>query len=112
MRIIVVGASGLIGAIAFKEFSMDSAYTVFGTYFSQNTEGLFHLDMRDKNEVGKLMSEINPDVVIHPAANANAEYCESHPVETRKTNVGGSRNLIEAAKKTGAKLVFFSSYRV
>ncbi|MCK5233725.1 MAG: SDR family oxidoreductase [Candidatus Aenigmarchaeota archaeon] len=109
MRIIVVGASGLIGNIAFKEFSMDPAYDVFGTYFSQNTEGLLHLDMMDKKEVGEVMSEINPDIIFHPAANANAEYCESHPVETRKTNVDGSRNLIEAAKETGAKLVFFSS---
>ena len=109
MKILIIGASGFVGNIIFDEFSMDSKYEVFGTYYSQQFDSLFHLDMQNKTEVSETIKKLKPDVIIHPAANPNVEYCEQHPKDTWQVNVEGSRNLIETARDIGAKFVYFSS---
>jgi dTDP-4-dehydrorhamnose reductase len=107
MRIFIVGASGFVGKIMFECLSRE--HEVYGSFYSNPLERLIHLDMTDLKAVKDILSSLKPDVIIHPAANPNVEYCEDHPMETRQVNVEGSRNLIETAREIGAKLVYFSS---
>lgn len=107
MRVFIVGASGFIGSILFEFFS--KKHETHGSFYSNPVRGLIHLDIKDKKAVKEIMTSLRPDVIIHPAANPNVEYCEEHPEETWKINVEGSENLIESAQKIGAKFVFFSS---
>lgn len=107
MRVFIVGASGFIGSMLVKYFSKE--HGVYGSFYSNPIEGYIHLDMTDKKAVNEIITSLKPDVIIHPAANPNVEYCEEHPKETWQVNVEGSKNLIESARKIGAKFVFFSS---
>ena len=107
MRIFIAGASGFIGSILFDDFSKE--HEVFGSFYSNPIEGLNHLDITDKKAVDKIITLLRPDVIIHPAANPNVEFCEEDPRETWRVNVEGSKNLIKSAKDIGAKFVFFSS---
>ena len=107
MRIFIVGASGFVGRIMFESLSRE--HEVYGSFYSNYVKGLIHLDMTDIKAVKEILTSLKPDVIIHPAANPNVEYCEEYPEETWQVNVEGSRNLIETAREIGAKLVYFSS---
>lgn len=107
MRVFIVGASGFIGNILLDYFSKE--HQVDGSFYSNPVEGLVHLDMTDKKFVMDIITSLKPDVIMHPAANPNVEYCEEHQKETWYVNVEGSKNLIESAHDIGAKFVFFSS---
>lgn len=107
MRVFIVGASGFIGRIMFEYLSRE--HETYGSFYSNSVGGLIHLDMTDQKEVKEILTSLKPDVIIHPAANPNVEYCEAHPKETWQVNVEGSRNLIEIARDIGAKFVYFSS---
>lgn len=107
MRVFIVGASGFVGRIMFECLSRE--HEVYGSFYSNPLERLVHLDMTDQKAVKDVLSSLNPDVIIHPAANPNVEYCEDHPMETRQVNIEGSKNLIETAREIGANFVYFSS---
>lgn len=52
-------------------------------------------DIRDKDRLTRAMEGI--DIVIHAAALKQVQSCEYNPLETVKTNIYGSQNVIEAA---------------
>ena len=107
MRIFIVGASGFVGRIMYEYLSKN--HETYGSFYSNPAKGLIHLDMTDQNEVAEILTSLKPDMIIHPAANPNVEYCEEYPKETWQVNVEGSKNLIEIARDIGAKFVYFSS---
>jgi CDP-glucose 4,6-dehydratase len=60
-----------------------------------------HHRIADIGDLGALrgaMSEANPDIVIHMAAQALVRLSYAEPVETYATNVMGTVNLLEAAR--------------
>jgi dTDP-4-dehydrorhamnose reductase len=107
MRVFIVGASGFVGRILFEYLSRE--HEAYGSFYSNPVERLIHLDMTDLKAVKEILTSLKPDVIIHPAANPNVEYCEEHPMETWQVNVEGSKNLIGIAREIGAKFVYFSS---
>lgn len=110
MKVFVIGASGFIGNMLLNYFSREyDIHNIQGSFYSHHCNGLVYLDMTDKYLVNKVIESFKPNVIIHPAANPNVEYCEEHPKETWHINVYGSKNIIESAKNIRSKLVFFSS---
>jgi CDP-glucose 4,6-dehydratase len=58
----------------------------------------FRIDIRDRVSLVSGVRSINPDVVIHLAAQPLVRYSYAHPVETFESNVLGTLNLLEATK--------------
>jgi dTDP-4-dehydrorhamnose reductase len=106
-NIIVVGASGLVGHALWSEFSPH--HKTVGTFCSNGTPNLVHLDIRDRTEIRSILLRVRPDVVLCPAAEPSVERCELDPVGTREINVNGLRNLITAVEELGAAFVYFST---
>src|ERR1700730_16965753 len=101
-KIIVVGASGLVGNALMSE--LGPYYNAIGTSFKSNIPNLIHLDLRDRNEVRSVLLRARPDVVLCSAAEPNVELCEMDPVGTRQVNVEGLQNLIAVTTEVGAAL--------
>jgi dTDP-4-dehydrorhamnose reductase len=99
IRTLVTGAGGLLGG-AFMALVKNG-----------HIQGLSasDLDICDLNACIRTINDAKPDVIIHCAAKTNVEWCEKHKVEAEAVNVQGTINLIEAAKKVKAKIVFISS---
>jgi CDP-glucose 4,6-dehydratase len=57
-------------------------------------------DIRDYNKLVQVLQAINPDIVIHMAAQPLVRYSYEHPVETYEVNVMGTINLLEAVRNT------------
>lgn len=55
-------------------------------------------DIRDLASLQKAMLELEPDVVIHMAAQPLVRYSYTHPVETYATNVMGTVHVLESTR--------------
>lgn len=60
-------------------------------------------DVRDRQRLSQAMSGI--DYVVHAAALKHVDAAEHFPTEYVKTNIDGSRNVIDTAVKNGVKSV-------
>lgn len=108
MKVLVVGASGFLGSYLMESFQKRGCLTS-GTYFQHPVRGLKPLDIRHLSDTEALIRNESPDIVCLCAASPNVDYCEEHPEETSRINVDGTAHTAAAAKKCGAKLVYFSS---
>ncbi len=59
-----------------------------------------------------LYDNLKIDYIIHAASQTNAKQFMTMPVETIKTNVNGTINLLELAKKNNAKFLLLSTREV
>jgi FlaA1/EpsC-like NDP-sugar epimerase len=67
-------------------------------------------DIRDRDRMYELMATVQPDMVFHAAAHKHVPLLEAHPSEAVRTNVLGTRNVVESAAAVGVpRLVFISS---
>lgn len=55
-------------------------------------------DVRDLGTLSTFVGDVNPDVVIHMAAQSLVRRSYSNPIETYGTNVMGTANLLEAVR--------------
>jgi CDP-glucose 4,6-dehydratase len=59
----------------------------------------FRIDIRNKEDLAKAIQAINPDIIVHLAAQPLVRESYKYPVETFETNVIGTLNVLEATKK-------------
>ncbi len=64
-------------------------------------------DVRDKERLMHAMKDV--DIVFHTAAMKHVIACEYNPFEALKTNIDGTRNIIETAMEAGAGKVMLTS---
>lgn len=55
-------------------------------------------DIRNQQKLYESMTEFNPDIVIHMAAQPLVRYSYDAPIETYETNVMGTVNMLESAR--------------
>ena len=58
-------------------------------------------DIRDRQRMFEVFDEVEPAVVFHAAALKHVPLLELHPSEGFKTNVAGTRNVLDAAERAG-----------
>ena len=56
-------------------------------------------DIRDLARLQQVISDCKPDVIFHLAAQPLVRYSYDHPVETYATNVMGTVNVLESARR-------------
>ncbi len=107
MRILVVGGSGLVGSHLRRE--LRALGEVRATFLTSPRAGLDPLDIRDAPAVREYVMARRPDAILCAAADTHVDGCERDPTGTRLVNVAGFRNVVDAARATGARVVYFSS---
>lgn len=109
MRVLIIGADGLLGHALFRGWNSRSGWRVSGTSRSNRFPELSALDILDSAEVVGLIKREKPEAVVMAAANSHVDYLEEHPEESHKINVDATLNVARATKKTGGRFVFFST---
>ncbi|HID72306.1 TPA: NAD(P)-dependent oxidoreductase [Candidatus Micrarchaeota archaeon] len=108
MVTLVIGGSGLVGYEFYRQSAGQEGWHF--TYRSKKMDGFRQLDATDADAASAIIAELQPDVVIVPAAMAHVNRCETEPEMARLNNVGLIENVIAPMKKLGkGKLVFFST---
>ena len=111
MRILVTGASGLLGLNA--ALQLKDRHQVSGVYCSHpvRIEGVetFFLDLRAATAVRDLVLELRPQAILHTAGLTNVDACEVNPREAEELHVQVSEHVAHAAGSVGAMLVHIST---
>ncbi|MFH0848876.1 MAG: dTDP-4-dehydrorhamnose reductase [archaeon] len=111
-RILVTGASGLLGSRLFEILSKDHDVTptdVIPVPKPQAHAGFVKMDISDRDEVFRVLREFSPAVVVHAAAATNVDKCETDKEWAKAINSVGTRNVAEGSAKIGAKLIYIST---
>lgn len=66
-------------------------------------------DIRSPEQVRALVKQHAPRWIVLSAAISNVDQCERNPQAAREVNIGGARNVAEAARDAGARLIFLST---
>jgi len=111
MRILITGASGLLGLNLAMETTR--RHTVFGAvnHHALKTDAftVIQTDLLVPGAVEQLLEEIRPDWVIHCAALANLDACETDPLLAQQLNTELPRTLARSVARSGARLVHVST---
>lgn len=99
MRVVVTGAGGQLGR------------DVVGAFSDHDVFGLDHaaLDVSDRDAVLGAILTLQPDAVVHAAAWTAVDACEADPEKAFAVNASGTRNVMEACRRSGAHLVHIST---
>lgn len=130
MKVFITGVAGFIGYYVAKQL-IKEGHSVFGIdnlndYYDQRLkdERLFWLrmepnndsqfqfryaDLRNYKKLEQYLTEYQPDVILHLAAQAGVRYSLDHPGEYIESNIVGTFNLFEAAKNTNHKNIVYAS---
>ena len=110
-RILITGASGLLGLNLALEAARD--HTVFGLVNSQrlmtDAFNVIQGDLLAPGAVQRILDETRPDWVIHCAALANVDACESDPLQAQQLNTEIPRKLAHDVARSGARLLHVST---
>ncbi|MDD3190179.1 MAG: dTDP-4-dehydrorhamnose reductase [Candidatus Pacebacteria bacterium] len=102
MKILILGANGMLGHELAEAFSDRGKYE---TILWDRGE----LDITDKEDVNKKISEMKPDAIINAAAYTAVDQAESEPDLVYNINGYAVGYLASACKDNGALLVHFST---
>jgi len=115
MIILITGGSGRLGGNLTKfllEHNNEVHYT-FNTCPCNISGAVRHkLDITNKEEINKLIKNLNPDLVIHTSAITDLELCENNKKLAYKVNVEGTMNIVDACKQSGSRIAYTSTSNV
>jgi dTDP-4-dehydrorhamnose reductase len=109
MRILIIGASGLVGSHCLEVFGKGQC-TVKGTHVHYATAGTFFLNPSAQQlaEV-ETVREFKPEVIIHCGALTNVDYCENNEQDSYDSTILSVKNVADYCLKNGVKLVYIST---
>ncbi len=99
MKVMILGASGLLGRALMREWSEDEVVGLSSRA----------VDIRDAAKVREVVETMRPEWIVLAAAYTDVDGCESHRDRAFAVNRDGAVHVAEAAKLVGAKLLFLSS---
>jgi dTDP-glucose 4,6-dehydratase len=114
-RVLVTGAGGSIGSEISRQVNrynpalltlldrdetslLNLQLSLDGTGSLMNS-GLVLGDIRDVERIDEIFEEFEPEIVFHAAALKHLTTLERFPNEAHKTNVLGTKNILEASRK-------------
>jgi UDP-glucose 4-epimerase len=105
--VIITGGSGFIGNSIVKKLQKNYDVTVFDIKQRNSNVNFIQGDIKDPKSVEDTLKSF--DIVIHLAATLGVINTEKNPVLTLDTNLGGTKNVLEACKLHHIKKIIFSS---
>jgi dTDP-4-dehydrorhamnose reductase len=109
MKVLVVGASGLVGGHCFQYFK-EKNIEVIGTHRNYKVADTFFFDPSLENCFYFLTEQaFKPDIIIHCGALTNVDYCEDNQIESYNLTVKSTEVIADFCKKNSIKLIYLST---
>jgi dTDP-4-dehydrorhamnose reductase len=111
MRILVVGANGLLGSNVVRA-GQQRGWTVSGTYHSTQPTfdiPLTQFDLREYERFDEILAEYEPEVVVNCAAMTDVDGCESNPEQASVLNGDAPGELASRCDVNGVEFVHIST---
>lgn len=110
LRLLVTGASGLLG-YKMTQLALEKRYDSYSAY-KEHTVAIgspVKLDLTNREEVLKIISELKPDAIAHTAAYTDVDGCEINRDLAWKVNAEATRNIAVASADTDTHLIYVST---
>lgn len=99
MRVLILGATGLLGRVLVEEWDADNV----------DCAGSQEADIRDRSQLQTLFAKSRPECTVLAAAYADVDGCEKDPKRAHDVNCVGAINVAHAARNADSRLLFISS---
>ncbi|WP_043310817.1 SDR family oxidoreductase [Pseudomonas sp. ML96] len=119
MRILVLGAAGMLGSVVFRTFAADSAYEVWGTLRSRaafryypeplHAKLLAGCDVLDQDALVAVMAQVQPQVVINCIGLIKQLADANDPLTALPINAMFPHRLARLCLLGGARLIHVST---
>ena len=111
MRVLVVGAGGLLGGNV-TSVALDRNESVITAYHSADPGfdcPSHQIDITSSTAVNELVNEVDPDAIVNCAAMTDVDGCETDPEQAHAVNADGAEHVARAADSVDATLVHTST---
>ena len=109
MKVLITGASGLLGRAIKCELEKNISLEILGLGFSRLKGGLKKVDLTNPQEIDQVISDFKPDIVVHSAAERRPDVVGTKELETEALNVEATENIAKFTDKIGGFLVYIST---
>lgn len=99
MRVLILGATGLLGRALLEEWSTDEVRGL----------GSRDVDIRGHSQLRRCFSDLRPDCTVLAAAYTDVDGCESDQKRAHDVNCMGAGNVALECKASGSQLLFVST---
>ena len=99
MKTLILGANGYLGKVLFSKCNALKEMFIYGTYFNNPSNGLFFLNILDKEATRKVIDSFAPDIVVWCLCSAE------HEIEL--SNIG-LRNILSLVNPS-VRFIYISS---
>ncbi|XP_009316847.1 PREDICTED: methionine adenosyltransferase 2 subunit beta [Pygoscelis adeliae] len=107
-RVLITGATGLLGRAVFKEFN-ENNWNAVGCGYRRAQPRFEQINLLDSIAVHDIIHDFQPHVIVHCAAERRPDVVESQPDAASQLNVAASGNLAKEAAGVGAFLIYIST---
>lgn len=113
-KVLITGASGFLGtwlSMYLVKFGAEAIGLWHDPTYPRKMEmmGWVHADLRDYDDMLRIMAEVKPDVVFHLGAQALHGVGMRAPLYTLQTNIMGTANILEACRSVGVGAIVVAS---
>jgi len=110
MRVLITGASGLLGMNLALEASRNHQVTgVDRNTLASAPFAIIKADLLDREAVSRVLDEARPEAVVHCAAIADIDACESSPDAAHRANAIMPGYVADACRLRNIRLVHIST---
>lgn len=112
MKMLIIGASGLLGNKFFDYFG--KKYSVSGTYFTADARARFHkniffLDVTDIPLLERTVLDLYPDIVIYAASLSGPDRCEQNPKRAKQIHTTGAIRVASISAALNKRFIYIST---
>jgi dTDP-4-dehydrorhamnose reductase len=114
MKIIITGSNGYLGQ-HLTDFLSKRNFDVIALSRGENKNTItpnliyFPIDLTNRESVTKIVTQIQPDIIIHNAAMSKPDVCDNNKEECLLQNVTSTEYLLNAASTIGCYFIYVST---
>ena len=110
MKILITGASGMLGTALIAAFEGEHACTGFSRARPAQAAIDWRAgDMSVPGELASVLAEVHPDLVVNAAAITNVDACERNPELAQRVNCDVLGEIVDYCQSSGSRLVHIST---
>ena len=109
MKVVVSGASGLLGRSIYKEFCNQTNWDVLGLGFTRLGDGLHKVDLCNEKELAHFIENEKPDVFIHSAAERRPDFVANNKEHTKQLNIMSTKSISKLMDQNGGFVLYIST---
>jgi len=111
LNVLITGSNGMLGKDIVYILSSTGKFNIHGINRTMNVKSKikeYICDLTNFNMLKSILKEINPDIIIHCAANVNVDSCESDKNYAYKINTE-SVKILASYNPSKSKFIYIST---